>query len=128
MYQDSPCPAGTELRDFQADPATVSVVPGRAEPGASTRLAAPPKPPKPSTKPKREPPPQGNAAERKHLALGMSEAEVLTRIGAPDLKSGGNGRRSARWSYLPAPADPQTVTTLFFDYGKVVEVERKVIR
>ena len=58
----------------------------------------------------------------------MSEAEVLARIGAPDLKSGGAGRRSARWSYLPSPADPQTVTTLLFDYGKVIEVERKVLR
>ncbi len=128
MYQDSPCPQGMELRDFQSDPATVSVVPGGPLPGASTRIAAPAKPPKASAKAKRDAAPEGNAAERRHLTPGMSEAEVFARIGTPDLKSGGGGRRSARWSYLPAPADPQTVTTVFFDYGKVVEVERKVVR
>ena len=30
---------------------------------------------------------------------------------------------------LPAGAgDPQTITTIVFDYGKVIEVERKVVK
>jgi len=127
-YQDSACPKGTELRDFQSDPATVSVIPGQAEPGPSSRLTAPAKPAKVVAKPKKDAVPAGNAAERKHLSPGMSEAEVLARTGPPDLKSGGSGRRTTRWSYLPVPGDPQTVTTVLFEYGKVVEVERKVLR
>jgi len=132
VYQDTPCPKGTELRDFQADPATVSVVPGRPEPGPSSRLTAPEKPPKTTTKAsasaRKVVPNEDKANERRHLALGMSEAEVLARVGSPDLKSGGSGRRNARWSYMPTPADPQTVTTVFFDYGKVIDVERKVVK
>ncbi len=44
------------------------------------------------------------------------------------MTSGGKGRRSSRWSYLPAAGDPQTITTVVFDYGKVVEVERKMVK
>ena len=45
MYQEDPCPAGKELRDFERDPATVSVVPFRAVPGTETRGAGPRAPP-----------------------------------------------------------------------------------
>ena len=38
------------------------------------------------------------------------------------------GRKTVRWTYLPAPADPSTITTLTFELGRLVEVERKVIR
>jgi hypothetical protein len=58
----------------------------------------------------------------------MHEGEVLARLGAPDLKSGGGGRRVARWTYMPVAGDAQTLTTVVFEYGKVVEVERKVMR
>ena len=34
VYQDAPCPAGKELRDFSIDPPTLSVVPGTAVPSA----------------------------------------------------------------------------------------------
>jgi hypothetical protein len=44
------------------------------------------------------------------------------------MKSGGNGRKIARWSYLPAPEDPGTITTLTFEHGRLVEVERKVVK
>jgi hypothetical protein len=58
----------------------------------------------------------------------MHEGEVLARAGPPDLKSGGGSRKLARWTYMPADSDPQTITTVVFDYGRVVEVERKVVR
>jgi hypothetical protein len=34
----------------------------------------------------------------------------------------------ARWTYLPAPGDPYTITTVTFAQGVVVDVERKVSR
>ncbi len=132
IYQDGPCPQGTELRDFQADPATVSVVPMRPAPGTTTRLSAPPSRAKAtaerSSSAKAKPEKTGDPAERRHVRPGMGEGEVLARLGTPDLQSGGKGRREARWTYMPVPGDAQTLTTLLFEYGKVVEVERKVVR
>ncbi len=58
----------------------------------------------------------------------MHEGEVVASVGAPDLKSGGGSRKLARWTYLPSPRDPQTLTTVLLEYGKVIEVERKVVR
>jgi hypothetical protein len=43
------------------------------------------------------------------------------------MSSGDRGRKSTRWSYLPAAGDPQTITTIVFDYGKVVDVERRIM-
>jgi len=37
------------------------------------------------------------------------------------------GRKTVRWTYLPAPEDPSTITTLTFELGRLVEVERKVV-
>ena len=34
------------------------------------------------------------------------------------MKSGGDGRKTARWTYLPAPEDPATITTLTFENGR----------
>lgn len=129
VYQDAPCPDGRTLRDFAVDPPSVSVVPIRPAPGTVTRAVAPPVPKerKPAAARKAEPI-AGNPAERRHLQPGMHEGEVMARIGPPDLRSGGGGRRLARWTYMPVPADPQTLTTVVFEYGKVIEVERKVVR
>jgi len=131
IYQDSPCPAGRELRNFDTDPAELSVIPFRAVPGTSTSQVAP-KAAKtaPATKAERK---KDSAAavditQRKFITPGMSEAEVVARIGTPDMTSGGKGRKTSRWSYLPAAGDAQTITTLVFDYGKVIEVERKVVK
>jgi len=131
IYQDSPCPAGRELRNFDTDPAELSVIPFRAVPGTSTSQVAP-KAAKtaPATKAERK---KDSAADvditqRKFITPGMSEAEVVARIGTPDMTSGGKGRKTSRWSYLPAAGDAQTITTLVFDYGKVIEVERKVVK
>lgn len=130
MYQEDPCPAGKELRDFERDPATVSVVPFRAVPGTETRRAEPRAPPVSSRaerKPRKNGERQGNPAERKFLTPGIGEGEVVARVGRPDMSTGA-GRKTVRWTYLPVPEDPATITTLTFELGRLVEVERKVIR
>jgi hypothetical protein len=129
VYQDAPCPDGRELRNFATDPATVSVLPMPPARGSVTRQSAAAPVAKPrATSTKEKPVAIGNAGERRYLAVGMQEGEVLARAGKPDMKSGGGGRKLARWTYMPAPGDPQTLTTIVFEYGKVVEVERKVVR
>jgi hypothetical protein len=127
VYQDSPCPQGRELRNFATDPGNVSVLP-MPPPTGTARAAPPPPQPKRATASGRKEKPRGDAVERRYLHPGMHEGEVLARVGPPDLKSGGSGRKVARWTYMPAPGDPQTLTTVVFEYGKVVEVERKVVR
>ena len=126
VYQDVPCPEGRELRNFATDPANVSVLPMRPPPGSTTRLVSPPreKPTRTAKGDKRNHG-TGNPAERRHVQLGMHEGEVLARLGAPDLRS--KGGKVARWTYMPVPGDPQTLTTVVFEYGKVTEVERKVV-
>ena len=128
IYQDAPCPEGRELRNFATDPATVSILPMRPPPGSATRIASPPreKPARPAKADKKAPG-AGDPAERRHVQLGMHEGEVLARLGAPDLRSGKGGGKVARWTYMPVPGDPQTLTTVVFEYGKVIEVERKVV-
>lgn len=145
VYQDRPCKAGRELRDFQTDPATVSVVPfdTPASPAAKAAPSAPasasgkrerttahksfePKVLRSTGKPSVAP---GKAAERRFLHAGMSEAEVLAKIGAPDVRSSGGSRRSgARWSYLPADGDPGMITTLHFQAGQVTQIDRQPSR
>jgi hypothetical protein len=131
IYQDEPCARGKELRDFDKDPPTVSVMPLGPSPGASTIQTLPQAPPTAKTKngaKAKKSAIAGNPADRKFLAPGINEGEVLTRIGTPDVKSGGNGRKTARWTYLPVPEDPRTVTTLTFEHGRLIEVERKIVK
>jgi hypothetical protein len=131
IYQDSPCPAGRELRNFDTDPAEVSVIPFRAVPGTTTTQVAPKAakaPPATKAEKKKEIAAVADIAQRRFIVPGMSEGEVVARIGSPDMSSGGKGRKTSRWSYLPAAGDPQTITTVVFDYGKVIEVERKVVK
>jgi hypothetical protein len=128
VYQDAPCPEGRELRNFATDPAAVSVLPMRPVPGTTTRIASPPREkPVKTTKADKKAANAGDPAERRHVQIGMHEGEVLARLGTPDLRSGGGGRKVARWTYMPVPGDPQTLTTVLFEYGKVIEVERKVV-
>ena len=68
-----------------------------------------------------------NAAERKFLVPGIGEGEVVARIGRPDMSTAA-GRKTIRWTYLPAPDDPSTITTLTFELGRLIQVERKVVR
>jgi hypothetical protein len=73
-----------------------------------------------------------NASERKFIREGMTEGEVLVKIGKPDRESdvsgGGAVVAERKWTYLPAPGDQQTVTTITIREGKVTQVERQVIR
>ena len=144
IYQEDPCKPGAELRDFERDPATVSVVPfggppadaanaptSRSGNGSSKRASA-------SRAPSERAVTSGrasraattaphNPAERKFLVPGIGEGEVVARIGRPDMSTGA-GRKTVRWTYLPALEDPQTITTLTFELGRLVQVERKVVR
>ena len=134
VYQDVACPPGKELRNLDEDPATLSVVPGTPVPAARP---APSRKPPPVAQPTAKPPSarstahkarSGDAAERRFIHAGMSEAEVVMRIGRPDVESKGRGKSGRRWAYLPAAGDPSTVTTLTIAGGAVVDVERKVAR
>ena len=131
VYQDSPCPPGRELRNFDTDPADLSVIPFRVVPDAPPAQAGPKAakaPPAAKSDKKNGTTPTVDIAQRKFIVAGMSEGEVVARIGAPDITRGGKGSKSSRWSYLPAPGDPQTITSLVFDYGIVTQVERKTVK
>jgi hypothetical protein len=73
-----------------------------------------------------------DAADRKFIREGMSEGEVVMKIGRPDSEStdsgGGSQIAVKRWVYFPARGDSQTITTLTIREGKVVEVDRQVSR
>ena len=132
VYQESPCPPGKQLRDFQVDPPGITVLPApeftappAARPGASPAgQAERVKERSPAKAPRAE----ANPAERRHIRAGMSEGEVRARLGQPDATSGAKDKRKERWTYLPAPGDPQTVTSVTFANGVVTHVERKIVR
>jgi hypothetical protein len=128
-YQEEPCAAGKELRDFEKDPPTLSVVPFGATPGTSSKSTPPAAPPKTKTdaKGKKNGSAKADASKRKFLAPGINEGEVIARVGEPDMTSG-KGRKSSRWTYMPVPEDPGTITTLTFENGRLIEVERKVMK
>jgi len=129
MYQEQPCPAGRELRDFDRDPPSVSVVPFRIPPSDEVHSAPKSTPARTSSERKSRKGDERpvNAAERKFLMPGIGEGEVVARVGRPDMSTAG-GRKTVRWTYLPTPDDPQTITTLTFEFGRLIEVERKVVR
>jgi len=134
VYQEAPCQAGRELRNFSDDPPPLSVIPGRAT-GSVRSAPADPRDgggtdarPVRDTKAAKPAKPARDAGERRHVRTGMSQGEVLARLGEPDTRAGGRGNRHARWTYLPAPGDPETITTLFVANGVLVEVDRKVVK
>jgi len=143
IYQESPCPKGTALRDFQVDPPQITVLPGSPAPRAPL-AAREPEPPReravgkesdsrersaaaaaPKDKPRAA---AADPAERKHLHAGMTAAEVRARVGAPDASAHSQKGRTERWSYTPVEADPDTITYLTLIDGVVTDVERKVMR
>jgi hypothetical protein len=73
-----------------------------------------------------------DASERKFIRAGMSEGEVIMKIGPPNSESqdsGGGAKVSTkRWIYFPDSRDPQTITTLTIRNGQVVEVDRQISR
>ena len=73
-----------------------------------------------------------DTGERKFIREGMSEGEVILKIGKPDSESfdsgGGAKVTIKRWIYFPATGDSQTTTTLIIREGKVTEISRQVFR
>jgi hypothetical protein len=129
VYQDAPCAAGTELRNFATDPPTLSVIPGTPVPRAASKPAA-------AAKPERVTTSSGSrtmsgrltmASERRFIQVGMSQAEVIQRIGKPDVDAKNQRGKGQRWSYLPKDGDPKTITTVTLVNGQVANVERKVV-
>lgn len=128
VYQEVPCLPGRELRNFDADPPALSVIPG-AEPGtAAPGSAAREKAPTTAEKKERARNDRGDAAERRHAHTGMSEGEVVAKLGRPDMTAGSGAKSKRRWTYFPAPGDPDTITTLYIDRGAVVAVDRKLMK
>lgn len=132
IYQEMPCPPGKELRNFQSDPPEITVLP-------SVPKAETPAPPPPAargangakhdaTASKKAERPRGDPAERKHLRAGMSEGEVLARIGPPDATTGGKNGKQQRWSWFPVDGDPETLTTVTLMSGYVTNVERTLVK
>jgi len=73
-----------------------------------------------------------DASERKFIREGMSEGDVLMKIGKPDSESvdtgGGATVTVKRWIYFPTSGDQQTMTTIVLKNGSVIEVSRKMSR
>lgn len=132
VYQEMPCPPGKELRNFQTDPPQITVLPPPARPGAPAPPAktAPAAEPKAANdaKPGKSAASAGDASERKYVRLGMTEAEVLAKLGHPDMTTGNRSGGPVRWTYMPAPGDPETITAVTLHKGAVTDIERKVVR
>lgn len=134
MYQDKPCAAGTALRDFQADPPPLSVLPAPPTPPRTEAATAMQRVPR-ATASRRSTPrdparlnrqaQEVDASHRRFLHSGLTDGEVIARIGRPHTVRGAK-KSGARWIYLPAPGDPETVTIVSFRDGVVVDVERKI--
>lgn len=131
VYQESPCPEGKELRNFDTDPPTLSVIPGVGGPAPANAKPAPEKTAK-RTSSQRDDKSRGkvdgDATARKFIHSGMTEGEVLARIGRPDMTAGGSKNHRTRWSYLPHAGDPDTITTITFNGETVSDVTRKVVK
>jgi hypothetical protein len=132
VYQEMPCGAGKELRNFQVDPPEITILPaqrpGNAAPNGIREAPARNARADKDARPAKAAAPAANAAERAHVRLGMSEGEVLAKLGHPDVTIGARNVVSPRWTYMPAPGDPETVTTLTFAKGHLVDIERKVVK
>ena len=131
VYQEMPCAAGKELRNFQTDPPAITVLPAqRATPAPALTKCPPAKDAKngKNAKPGKSARIAGDASERMHVHLGMTEAEVLARLGSPNVTTGSRAGGPIRWTYMPAPGDPETTTALELNKGVVVDIERKVVK
>jgi hypothetical protein len=133
VYQEMPCGQAKELRNFQLDPPEITILPApRGLSNAPNAIRDTPaknaKADKDAARPGKAAGLVGDAAERMHVRLGMSEAEVQAKLGYPDMTVGNKSAAAPRWTYLPAPGDPETVTTLTFAKGTLVDIERKVVK
>ncbi|MEP7181747.1 MAG: hypothetical protein ABI886_06150 [Betaproteobacteria bacterium] len=128
VYQETPCPPGKALRDFQTDPPDITVLPGPAGPAKAQKPAARPPPEAKAPKEARPARAGGDATDRKHLKTGMTAGEVRARVGAPETTTGVKGGKAEHWTWLPAPGDPDTVTTITLSNGVVTEIDRRVVK
>jgi hypothetical protein len=127
VYQDRPCRDG-ESRDAEVTDAPLSVLPFPPPARSIQKREAPPAKPQRAERARRaEAALLGNPAERRHLRVGMSEGEVMARVGPPDLTTG-KGRKQSRWTWMPVPGDPDTITVVLFETGRAIEVERTVVK
>ena len=73
-----------------------------------------------------------DASERKFIRDGMSEGQVLFKIGKPDHETFVRVVRGQpeekTWTYFPHPRDPQTLTIVTLHAGVVSRVDRKISR
>jgi hypothetical protein len=129
IYQEEPCPKGKELRNFQVDPPEITVLPATPRPDAIPAGKAPAKAPAKSNDARQGKSPMGgDASERKFIRSGMTEAEVLAKLGQPDMTVGGKNGNPTRWTYMPAPGDPEMITSVILTKGTVTEVDRRAVR
>ncbi len=142
-YQNSTCAGGAKGLAVDATPnsggrfATERQIRDTRR-AAETAAAVENRMPAVRTSSKKKPTHGYNADERRFIQVGMSEAEVRRRIGAPDhavRRSSGPEKSSTRsrdstlqWIYSPADADPQTTTTLTFKGSAVIHIDRKITR
>jgi hypothetical protein len=135
IYQEMPCAKGRELRNFQTDPPEITILPAIPRTGAPADKGAVPAETKAAkdAKAAKDVRPgksaqAGDASERKFLRTGMSEADVLSKLGPPDMTTGARNSGVARWTYMPAPGDPETITSMTITKGTVTDIERKAVR
>jgi hypothetical protein len=131
VYQEMPCARGKELRNFQTDPPEITILPApRAggSPAAARNGSGREAKANDSAKPGKPARQAGDPSERKFVRVGMTEAEVLARLGQPDVTAGRRNGGAVRWTYLPAPGDPETITALVLTRGTVTDIERTVVR
>lgn len=126
-YQDRPCGPSATPADFDGSTTPMSILPSPPTGATVVRREAPARTARADRARRPESARPGNPADRKHLRAGMSEGEVVARIGPPDLTTG-KGRRLARWTWMPVPGDPDTITVVLFDVGRIVEIERTVVK
>lgn len=73
-----------------------------------------------------------DARDRAFVRNGMSEGEVVFKIGKPDheafIRNLKGQPEEKTWTYFPHYRDPQTLTIITLNAGVVVNVERKVER
>ena len=73
-----------------------------------------------------------DANERKFIRAGMTEGEVLFKIGKPDheafVRDVKGEPEEKTWTYFPHSRDPQTMTVLTLNAGLVARVDRKIAR
>jgi hypothetical protein len=132
VYQEMPCAPGKELRNFQTDPPQITILPAQGRP-KSPPIAAAKDAPVNDTKASKDARPgksslAGDASERRLIRTGMTEADVLAKLGHPDMTTGARNSGVVRWTYMPAPGDPETITAVTLTKGTVTDIERKVMR